>query len=80
MGGVKVLSTKDTSAWQTYLGLIPKKELVHSPDYTRVYEKYGDGMGECFVYEDDGVVLYPYLVKIFTMMIFISLMSLVVLF
>ena len=59
MGGVKVLSTKDTSAWQTYLGLIPKKELVHSPDYTRGYEKYGDGIGECFVYEDDVVVLYP---------------------
>ena len=36
--------------------------IVHFPRYTRVYERYGDGKGECFVYEDGGgIVLYPFL-------------------
>lgn len=61
MGTFKILTTTDEAVWQQYLDLVPEKELVHYPAYTRVYEKYGDGIGECFVYEEDGIVLYPYL-------------------
>jgi hypothetical protein len=58
----RVLRTNDESAWHSYLDRIPSKGLVHFPSYTRVYERYGDGSGECFVYEDgDSVVLYPVL-------------------
>jgi len=61
MGTYQVFSTKDGAAWRRYLDLIPEKEMVHFPLYTRAYECYGDGVGECFVYENDGIVLYPYL-------------------
>ncbi len=58
----RVISTSDETAWHRYLGSIPHKTLVHYPCYARVYERYGDGTVECFVYEDgDSLVLYPYL-------------------
>src|SRR5579883_1171598 len=58
----RVLSTSDEAAWHGYLDAIERKELIHFPRYVRGYEKYGDGTGECFVYESGGgTVLFPYL-------------------
>ncbi|MDB5602027.1 MAG: hypothetical protein JWN71_4071 [Xanthobacteraceae bacterium] len=58
----RVLRTTDEAAWNACLATISRSALVHRPRYTRVYERYGDGAGECFVYESDGgIVLYPFL-------------------
>ena len=61
MATFKVLSTQDELTWHRYLEVISKKELVHFPHYMNVFERYGDGTGECFVYDDGGIVIYPFL-------------------
>jgi serine/alanine adding enzyme len=62
MATSRVLQTSNESEWRGYLGLVAQKQLVHFPRYARVYERYGDGTAECFVYEgDEGLVVYPYL-------------------
>ena len=58
----EILTTADDQRWLERIAPITARSLVHHPQYTRVYERYGDGVGECFVYQDGGcVVLYPYL-------------------
>jgi len=58
----QILHLDDEARWHGYLDLIAGKQLVHFPRYSRVYQRYGDGMSECFVYEGDaGLVVYPYL-------------------
>lgn len=62
MVSYQILHTGDEAKWNEYLGAISQKQLVHFPQYTRAYERYGHGIGECFVYESDrGIVLYPFL-------------------
>lgn len=59
---VNIITTSDSERWERYLQAIPGGQLVHTPRYTRLYERYGDGTGECFVYEAaEGIALYPYL-------------------
>ncbi len=62
MVSYQILHTGDEAKWHEYLGAISHKQLVHFPRYARIYERYGDGTGQCFVYEcDGGIVLYPFL-------------------
>ncbi|MSP81051.1 MAG: GNAT family N-acetyltransferase [Rhodospirillales bacterium] len=62
MASYRILRTSDEAQWNAALAPIVQKALVHFPRYARVYERYGDGTAECFVYEDgSGVVLYPYM-------------------
>jgi hypothetical protein len=58
----RVLKTINEAEWHAYLDRISRKQLVHFPRYARVYERYGDGAAECFVYDGEaGLVVYPFL-------------------
>ncbi len=59
---VSILRTTDSQTWVSFLDRLPHKDITYYPEYMRVYEDYGDGVGECFVYEDgESLLLYPYL-------------------
>jgi len=59
---VSILRTSDSQTWLSYLDRLPRKDITYYPAFMQVYEDYGDGAGECFVYEaGDSLVLYPYL-------------------
>ena len=60
----KLLSLKDRDIWNNYLRRLPleQQDVYFTPEYYRLYEKNGDGVAYCFVYEeDDDFVLYPFL-------------------
>ena len=62
MSHVAILRTKDTGEWKEYLRQIPHKDIVHYPEFVRIYEEYGDGSSECFVFQDGKrLLLYPYI-------------------
>lgn len=62
MAKLKILSTRDRAEWSRCLDSIHRGEIVHSPQYSRIYERYGDGVAECAIFEDgENLVLYPYL-------------------
>ena len=62
MGSYRILRTTDDAEWRDYLSRIGRKDLVHHPQYSEVYERYGDGAAECFTFiEGDSVLVYPFI-------------------
>lgn len=62
MTGMRVLTLRDEAVWSGELERFPRKDLAHSPRFSRIYEDAGIGTAECFLYEEgDRRVLYPYI-------------------
>ena len=61
---MKVLELKDINEWtDLLLGLSSYQwDVYFTPDYYSLYQNYGDGEAQCFVFEKDGnIALYPFL-------------------
>lgn len=59
-----VLSLTQASEWLSLLRSMPDRcrDVYFYPEYYSLYQNYGDGIAQCFVFEMDGnVVLYPFL-------------------
>jgi hypothetical protein len=59
-----LLSSDDLVEWNRYLGRLPveQQDVYFTPEYYQLYENYGDGNAQCFVFENEGdIALYPFL-------------------
>lgn len=59
-----VINLSQYSNWKDYFVRIPscKNDVYFLPEYYSLYENYGDGEAQCFVFEKDGnIALYPFL-------------------
>lgn len=66
MGNYNVLGLSDSKSWNDYINKIDleQHDVYFTPEYHEVYEKIGDGLAQCFVYEEEGQVgLYPFLLN-----------------
>jgi lipid II:glycine glycyltransferase (peptidoglycan interpeptide bridge formation enzyme) len=62
----KILSLSNKQEWKDYLNKLPleQQDVYYTPEYYSLYENYGDGKAECFVFEKDGeIALYPFLIN-----------------
>mgnify|MGYP001185914281 FL=1 len=62
----KVLSLHEKAEWNEYLSKIhlEEKDIYFTPEYYEIYEKNGEGIAHCFIYENSkDVALYPFLVN-----------------
>jgi len=58
----RVLTLADAEAWREAAARAGDPEVVYLPEYAAVFQDYGDGAAECFVYQDPGgLVVYPYI-------------------
>jgi len=60
----KIFSLANAKDWTTLLNKLPQnqQDIYFTPEYYQLYEAYGDGKAQCFVFEQDGeLILYPYL-------------------
>ncbi len=61
---IKIYSLENSEGWWASLKGMGKKTLTHFPSYSKVFEDYGDGTANCFVFESEhGMVLYPHLIR-----------------
>lgn len=59
-----VINLSQYSNWKDHFVRIPscKNDVYFLPEYYSLYENYGDGEAQCFVFEKDGnIALYPFL-------------------
>ena len=62
----KTLSLSNKNDWKKYLQKLPveQQDVYYTPEYYELYENYGDGKAQCFVFEKDGeIALYPFLLN-----------------
>jgi hypothetical protein len=62
----KILSLSQKKEWKRYFELLPKtqQDIYFLPEYYELYEKYGDGKAQCFVFEKNNeIALYPFLIN-----------------
>jgi len=62
----KILSLSDKQDWKSCLAKLPleQQDIYYTPEYYELYENYGDGKAQCFVFEKDGeLALYPFLLN-----------------
>lgn len=60
----RLITLADIAFWHSYLNRFPfdKKDIYFTPEYYSLYQNYGDGEAQCFVFEKDGkIALYPFL-------------------
>lgn len=60
----KVITLSENREWKEKLAIIPidKQDIYFTPTYYSLYQNYGDGEAQCFVFEKDGnIALYPFL-------------------
>lgn len=61
-----LLDLNKSDQWNAYINLIQKnfKNVYFSPQYYEIYQKNGDGIAQCFVFEIDGqIAIYPFLLN-----------------
>lgn len=66
MSKYTVLELKDSELWREYIEKMPasQQDVYYTPEYYSLYQNYGDGQAQCFVFEDDGqTAIYPYLIN-----------------
>lgn len=59
-----ILSLIDTAKWNDYLRklFLFRQDIYFKPEYYSLYQNYGDGEAQCYVFEKDGdIALYPFL-------------------
>lgn len=62
----KLLSLADWELWNSYIKKLPidQQDIYYTPEYYSLYENYGDGKAQCFVFEKDGeIAIYPFLIN-----------------
>jgi hypothetical protein len=62
----KVFDLNDSGRWRYLLSTLPldQQDIYFSPEYYQLYEEYGDGKAQCFIFEKDGeIALYPFLIN-----------------
>jgi hypothetical protein len=62
----KILTLKDRDEWNNSIRALPiaQQDIYYTPEYYSLYENYGDGKAQCFVFEKDGeIALYPFLIN-----------------
>ena len=62
----KLLSLSHKNEWNDFLKRLPiqQQDIYYTPEYYGVYEKYGDGTAQCFVFEHKGdIAIYPFLIN-----------------
>lgn len=62
----KILTLLDRQEWKDYQNRLPidHQDIYYTPEYYALYENYGDGKAQCFVFEKDGeLALYPFLLN-----------------
>ena len=60
----KILTLLEANEWSKWLSSLPSsyKDVYFSPDYYSLYQAYGDGEANCYVFIDgDKVALYPFM-------------------
>ncbi len=60
------LDLKNKELWNQYWSRLSenRRDIYFSPDYYEIYEKKGDGIAKCFVFEKgDDFLLYPFLLN-----------------
>ena len=61
---IEILDLGSFSRWEEYLNRLPWhcRDVYFTPAYYSLYQNYGDGEAQCFVFEKDGdIALYPFL-------------------
>ena len=61
---VWLYNLSDTQAWDDALKKLPAncRDVYFRPEYYSLYQNYGDGEAQCFIFEEDGnIALYPFL-------------------
>lgn len=64
MASFDLLSLTNACKWSEYLKRfsLDQRDIYFMPEYYSIYETIGEGLAQCFVYEEDNnVVLYPFL-------------------
>lgn len=62
----KILTLQDTKEWNELITRLPEdqQDIYYTPEYYSLYENYGDGKAQCFVFEKNGkLALYPFLIN-----------------
>ena len=62
----KILTSAKKKDWNNALKKLPidQQDIYYTPEYYELYENYGDGKAQCFVFEKDGdIALYPFLLN-----------------
>lgn len=63
---ITVLSLENRDTWNQFLRRLPleQQDIYYSPEYYALYENYGEGKAQCFVFEvGDYLALYPFLIN-----------------
>ncbi|SDB81158.1 GNAT family N-acetyltransferase [Williamwhitmania taraxaci] len=64
MVNFEIINLSDSVKWNKYLHRLPQKlqDIYFTPEYYRLYEERGEGLAQCYVFEDgSGLALYPFL-------------------
>lgn len=64
MGNFEILSLSDSAKWNEYMLRLPQdqRDIYSTPEYYSLYEGRGEGVAQCFVFENSkGLALYPFL-------------------
>lgn len=59
-----ILTLSDADKWNNYLTKLSpvNQDIYFKPEYYSLYQNYGDGEAQCYVFEKDGdIALYPFL-------------------
>lgn len=62
----EILSLESSELWSEYLHRLPveQQDIYFSPEYYRLYQEYGDGKAQCFVFKQKKeIALYPFLLS-----------------
>ncbi|WP_158560362.1 lipid II:glycine glycyltransferase FemX [Paenibacillus contaminans] len=59
-----VMDTTNASQWRRIIDQLECADVFYTPEYCNLYEKNGEGMAQCFVYQEgDNLVCYPFLLR-----------------
>lgn len=66
MNSYQIFNLSDKNLWNKYLSRLPinKKDIYFTPEYYELYEKNGDGLAKCFIFEKgEEIGVYPFLIN-----------------
>ena len=62
----ELLSSFDSDKWKEFIKKlnVDQLDIYFTPEYYKLYEDYGDGQAQCFVFQDGtSIALYPFLLN-----------------
>ena len=66
MSNYKIITLSESELWWEVIQKLPpsQQDIYYTPEYYSLYQNYGDGQAQCFIFENDGqTVIYPYLIN-----------------